>query len=660
MGIAGGFGTYFNPDNTCDDICIECTCPDDAAACADGDSCTIDTCVDLFCVHTPVTVPAGNCCDYTAGDDVTGGGTITPLGSDQCTNDYCSAAGACAVGAACGVPTFDVLEGEACYDGEPCITVNDTCQADASCVGDDILTIACTDNETCEDLTQGLGSCNFVTGFCRCVPPSLNFDITPSQKPNDACYLVGEPVTVDVYFKDVPVVVNGGQFVVNYDPTCLDFVSIVPGGDPYTFEISEMVNEGAGTIFYAVGVDPFGGAGNMTTGVLATITFTKIGVCETCNMCFGGANPLNTYLVDNVGWMVADVELICSDDVMENDYLGIDVPDDVVLNVNSCDSDTAMVYWDAPTATSSCYGAELVCTGPWAPGDPHYVDPMTGGEFPVGTWSFSCSAVSTVCGDSVSDGWTVTVNDEVSLDVTLQVSPVIASDELVRCIKFEMFADCVQDPYVFERDVVLGGLWDHTGHFTEAIKVPADGNWICITARDQLHTLRACDYLECADGVYSATFKGDPFFGGNWLIGGNLDGWKKENPFASHDVIDILDFGQFVAQFGANYGTGDTPCGTQGPNADINGDGIVDALDFTFVSMNFLDSSKECCCGGAVAGVATTSISVEELRANGLGDLSVGDLNRDGVLDANDMTDFLNGTRPVKKGAHERAGSTLR
>jgi hypothetical protein len=377
-------------------------------------------------------------------------------------------------------------------------------------------------------------------------------------------------------------------------------------------------------------------------------------------MCFGGANPLNTYLVDNVGWMVADVELICSDDVMENDYLGIDVPDDVVLNVNSCDSDTAMVYWDAPTATSSCYGAELVCTGPWAPGDPHYVDPMTGGEFPVGTWSFSCSAVSTVCGDSVSDGWTVTVNDEVSLDVTLQVSPVIASDELVRCIKFEMFADCVQDPYVFERDVVLGGLWDHTGHFTEAIKVPADGNWICITARDQLHTLRACDYLECADGVYSATFKGDPFFGGNWLIGGNLDGWKKENPFASHDVIDILDFGQFVAQFGANYGTGDTPCGTQGPNADINGDGIVDALDFTFVSMNFLDSSKECCCGGAVAGVATTSISVEELRANGLGDLSVGDLNRDGVLDANDMTDFLNGTRPVKKGAHERAGSTLR
>jgi hypothetical protein len=339
---------------------------------------------------------------------------------------------------------------------------------------------------------------------------------------------------------------------------------------------------------------------------------------------------------------------------MENDVLTIDVPDDIVMNVNSCDSDTAYVSWDPPTASSSCYDAELICTAPEG------MDPMGSlTEVPVGTWTFECCAVSTVCGDEVCDGWTVTVNDEVTLDVTLQVSPIIASDELVRCIKFELFSDCVQDPLVFERDVVLGGLWDHTGHFTEGIKVPADGNWICVTARDQLHTLRGCDYLECVDGVYSAVFKGDPFFGGNWLIGGNLDGYKKDNPSASHDVIDILDFGQFVAAFGASYGTGDTPCGTQGPNADINGDGVVDSLDFTFVSMNFLASSKECCCGGGIAGAPTTEISVEDLRANGMGELSVGDLNRDGVLNAEDMANFMNGTRPIKKGTPDR-GSSLR
>ena len=679
LGDSLGVTTYFDSTKTCADDCIQCI-GDDHAMCADDDACTVDRCVDMFCVNTPVAIPAGHCCDYTVAvpesdEDINGEGEITPntdytVGGDddgmpeECTDDLCSDPDArTSCGTACGVPyNPPVADGTACSDEVPCLSVLDECLS-GLCVGTDILTVPCTTNEECEDITEGLGSCNFVTGFCRCVPPSLNFDIHPSQKPNDACYLVGEPVTVDVYFTDVPVIVNGGQFVVNYDPTCLAFESIVPGGDPYVFEIAEMVDEGAGSIFYAVGVDPFGGGGLMTEGILATITFTKIGVCETCNMCFGGENPLNTYLVDNVGWMVADVELKCSDDVMENDFLGIDVPDDVVMNVNSCDSDTAFIYWDTPTVTSSCYEADLVCVGPWAPGDPHYVDPMTGGEIPVGTWTFSCSAVSTVCGDSVDGDWTVTVNDEVSLDVTLQVSPVILADELLRCIKFELFQDCVQDPLILERDIMLGGLWDHLGHFTEAIKVPADGNWICITARDQLHTLRACDYLECADGVYTATFKGDPFFGGNWLIGGNLDGFKKDIPTASHDVIDILDFGQFVANFGAVYGdppTGDTPCGTQGPHADINGDGIVDALDFTFVTMNFLASSKECCCGGVVAGAPTLEISVEDLRANGMGDLSVGDLNRDGVLNATDMTDFMNGVRPTTKGSRDRAGSSLR
>jgi len=391
------------------------------------------------------------------------------------------------------------------------------------------------------------------------------------------------------------------------------------------------------------------------------VTFTKIGVCETCNLCFGGENPIDTILVDNTGQFVEDVVENCSEDIMENDIITLVVPDDIEMNVNSCDSDTAYITWAAPTADGSCYDVDLVCVGPFPPGHAHYIDPMAGGEIPVGTWNFSCTATSTVCGDSVTDGWTVTVNDEVTLDVTLQVSPLIVADELDRCIKFELFADCVQDPLVLELPVTLGGLWDHTGHFTEGIKVPADGNWICITARDQLHTLRSCDYLECVDGVYYARFKGDPFFGGNWLIGGNLDGWKKDNPNASHDVINILDFGQFVAAYGTNYGTGDTTCATAGPHADINGDGVVDSLDFTFVSMNFLASSKECCCGGGgVASANDTSVTVEWLRANGMAELAVGDLNRDGVLDVSDIQAFQAGKRPVEKGSRDRSNAGVR
>jgi len=327
-----------------------------------------------------------------------------------------------------------------------------------------------------------------------------------------------------------------------------------------------------------------------------------------------------------------------------------------------CDAVTAMESWDPPTASGSCYPVDLVCTGQYPDGSPiATVIVMNGGEFPIGTSTFSCTATSTICGDAVTDGWTVTVSDMTSLDVTIQLSPIMAGN-LERCIKFEMYSDTVQAPLVFEMVLPFGGQFDHIGHFTDSIKVPDAGQWLCITARDQLHTLRACDWLTCVDGVYEATFKGDPAYGGNWLIGGNLDGWKKENPDASHDVIDILDFGQFVANYG-HYVDPDTMCDFVGAHADINGDGVVDALDFTFVSMNFLASSKECC-EGSTAGVGNTigltEVTVDQLRQMGMGDLAVADLNRDGVLDLNDMNAFLAGETPVKKGVRGSKGSSLR
>jgi len=259
-----------------------------------------------------------------------------------------------------------------------------------------------------------------------------------------------------------------------------------------------------------------------------------------------------------------------------------------------------------------------------------------------------------MCGDHIDCTWTVTVNAQTTLDVEIQLSPIIAGD-LTRCIKFELFSDCVQPPLVFDKDIFFGGLFDHIGHFTDVIKIPGKDQWKCITARDQLHTLRSCAWLECVDGIYYAVFKGDPFFSGNWLIGGNLDGFKKDNPYASHDVIDILDFGMFVSQYLA-VGDPNTYCQvTQGPHADINGDGIVDALDFTFVMMNFLVSSKDCCCGPAAGTtVGRTEISVRELRALGLGDLAVGDLNNDGLLNLDDVNAFQAGDIKVKPRDHRK------
>jgi hypothetical protein len=303
---------------------------------------------------------------------------------------------------------------------------------------------------------------------------------------------------------------------------------------------------------------------------------------------------------------------------------------------------------------------------------------LHGGEFPIGASNFCCYAVSdgpcgttigcppdTNCGDADDDGkadgcWTVTVNDETSIDIKVGLSPEGGKvpNDTVRGIKFTLYSNCVQEPLVFCDDVSFGGLFDFIGKSTGKIKIPGSGQWECITAQDQLHTLRSCftfaaDGSDCVDGQLNATFAGDPFFGGNWLIGGNLDGWKKDvegsNP--SLDTIDVLDFGTFVSQYLVDYGSGDTPCGTVGPNADINGDGLVDLDDYAFISANFLVNSKQCCCGPQTAGaIVVTEISVAQLRANGYADLVSADLNGDGLLNLADMAAFDQGVRPSTKG----------
>jgi hypothetical protein len=278
---------------------------------------------------------------------------------------------------------------------------------------------------------------------------------------------------------------------------------------------------------------------------------------------------------------------------------------------------------------------------------------------------------------------------KVALSPSTQSKP---GDNLTRCIKFTMYPDgAIQAPYTFEQDITFGGGFDFIGKAKDVIKVPGHGRWSCISAWDQLHTLRSCYLIDmeedCVDGVLHAVFAGDPVFGGNWLVSGNLDGFKKniEGSNPSLHVIDILDYGHLQAAWGTDYGTGDTPCarvedGTEDRHADIDGDGLVGLSDYAFVSMNFLRSAKECCgallcvggpydgqacnddgdclggsCSGAfpaagAGNVGITEISVQELRLMGLGDLGAGDLNGDGLLNVDDMNAFNQGSRPAVKG----------
>ncbi|MCH7831962.1 MAG: hypothetical protein IIC55_03730 [Proteobacteria bacterium] len=435
----------------------------------------------------------------------------------------------------------------------------------------------------------------------------------------------------------------------------------------------------AAGVAFGAGDGPFGNAD------LMRITWLKTGECSTCNCSFGGENPVNTYLTDADGQPL-NVIPEPSQTVVSAGLLSLDLPGSVKSNVE-CDSITVDITWAAPSAADTCGVQDFACEAHHAQKG-KVIDELTmgGGEHIIGDSTYCCWATNK-CGafagfkvgdarsNSAEGCWTVTVNDQTALDVEIELSPAMSTKVggVERCIEFEAFSNCIQGPQVFCDNVTFGGnFFNLIGHSTGEFKMPP-GQFACLTARDKLHTLRACALrtdgnLDCVGGTVFATFKGDPFFGGNWLINGNLDAWKKDNDKASHDVIDIQDFGQFVAQFGQCYfdgapvdcsgpTNGATPCGTEGPHADINGDGIADLLDFSFVSANFLVSSKDCCCPGSTGNtVGRTAISVVELRQMGLTDLIVADLNNDGMLDLNDMAAFLSGDVPSRKGIQSRTG----
>jgi hypothetical protein len=682
-----GMGEFCdNPPS--DDGCAECLEDADCHEVPADDKCTNDTCDgNLICHNDPI--PAWNqateCCDAATGD------TCVPTPDNVCQTAACSLADMRGVCVNTSIPEGDPCTGEG--DDNPC-TYDDICAADESCSGTDVNSqmISCVDDAECQTIT-GLTAPTCVSGICDCsLVPDLTIYKVESDNKDGHCFDSGDDgdkVTAYVRAAAATAAVNGGQFLITYDPTCLEYISAA-GVAPYVDAVyGPIVDEAAGTIFVVVGVGFGAGDGPAGNADMLALSFKKVGECNSCQLCFASNNPENTYLVDNTGQRIG-VNPICSKSILADGEVEVVVPDSQRnLNVD-CDQPTKVVTWDAPYATDTCGEATIMCWGE-NEGGGLYSEAMAmgGGELPIGISNFCCYAVSDWCGDwagcapgmdcpatpsdkegffDVDGCWTVDINDETSLDIELQLSPTVDAKpgtDLTRCIKFTLYPNTIQEPLRFTADVefgntVGGAMMDHVGKVKDKIKIPGHDQWDCISAWDQLHTLRACylfatDGSDCIDGQLQASFTGDPLFGGNWLIGGNLDGWKKDVDGAEPSlfVIDVLDYGTFVAEWGADYGTGDTPCGTPGPNADIDGDGDVDLDDYAYIQMNFLASAKDCCgVYGLPAGAqGVTSISVRELREMGRGELAVGDLNGDGMLDMSDMDAFMQGARPVTKGS---------
>ena len=587
-------------------------------SCNDSNQCTDDSCSAGACVNTANFDTATQCCAPSSR-------TLTTIDDgNACTNDVCNATTGAVTHPA--KPNGPVA---GCDDGNPCTT--DSC-LNGICASTDVNGRACSVANPCP------GDATCVNNACECVAVTFELIAAPGAQPMAGCYSVGEVVTVRVELGPrgvsniSPQPIIGAQFFLAFDPTTFTVLKVEPGvvidpTSPFSSELTEAVNAVAGTIDYLVVVN-FGETGTRDPATVAVITFRATAECtsfvafrlsgpngESNRLSLSGGSKLDPSLINPAPYKVnstAPALTACPADQLVS-------PDPRLF--------TTRVSWTSPTASDGCEpgGLPVTCV------------PAAGSLFSAGTTPVTCRATDS-CGLTTSCTFDVIVAaPELVVDVDL--SPSMSAGPISRCITFDLW-DC-NAPSGSNRSTVKQALVFNNGQASAAAVPIPGGPWTCLTVRDELHSLRStAANFTTTDGIlYAASFLGSRASGGHWLIGGNLN----DDAF-----IDILDFGVFFPRFLTQAGVS-TPCGTVGPHADFNGDGQVDLSDLVFVSGNSLLASEPGCCGAGITAGGEgpiTSITVRELRSRGLGYMAAADVNRDGVLDFQDIFAVFSGDIP--------------
>jgi len=274
----------------------------------------------------------------------------------------------------------------------------------------------------------------------------------------------------------------------------------------------------------------------------------------------------------------------------------------MAMDVDNINVGGAVQSFNDATATDNCGSPTVV-------GVRSDSQPLSA-PYPTGTTTITWTATDG-CGNDTPCVQTITVNPFNTVTATVRLESVVNSPSFTRCITFgtDTCSNFYDVPITFTNGVG-----------SASFDVPC-GVSSCFTARDKKHTLRGTKLATISGPNYVLSFTG-----ADQLIGGNIN---------DDSVIDILDFGGFIGQFSQNVGAS-TLCGASGLHADFSGNGIVDPADFTYVQIHFLNFAEADCCGN-VRPQGVQEISVDELNSTGREEIAMGDVNRDGWLNGQDV-----------------------
>ena len=536
--------------------------------------------------------------------------------TDGCPNDSAKVApGTCG----CGVADAD-SDGDGtlnCLDGcpnDPLKTSVGTCGcgvADTDSDGDGVAD--CLDGCPSDPLKTSAGACGCGTvdtdynsnGVADCLEVSPVFTVAA----NAAAYAAGDSIVLRVRSTTPPSVMSGARIAAHFDPTRLLLVSATPVvGGPFAFEISEAIDNVNGTLAYAIGVNSVQ-PGMSAASDLLDLTFVVLSASTQCAtntyVNFNSVGLFATELVDSVG--SAQPVIMGSIPTLRLDSIA-PVLSGVMANA-TVPTDAGSIYGGyvaAPsvTAIDDCGGSTAVTISITLPDASVVTVWPSNGLFPIGTSTVTWSSIDSL-GNQSSASRTITVDNYQLLDAVFGFNgtPLGSSSRQVR-IKL--------GATTLLRTLSMNGL---TASLT-GLQVPVAVGYACMTAKDPVHSVTDAAAPTIVSRKYSATFA------------------MRQGDSNDDDVIDVLDFGIFIANRGAGKAADAV--------SNFDADGVVGNGDFSFVSLNFLRSG-ESCTPGVDAPQPLTRVSVKALRRAGLSQLVAADLNGDGWLDVADIAAFAQG-----------------
>ena len=426
-------------------------------------------------------------------------------------------------------------------------------------------------------------------------------------------YAAGEQVLVRVNMGVSGTGLRAADLSIVFDSSRLELVSATPvAGSAFSIAGAQAIDNNSvpGTLRFNVQVPSANPANTAAVG-LANLVFNVragAGFCATSSLVtFGTVGGLASSLTTTTTVpMVPQVSALGSISLLAQAPAISGTPANFS---GASDAGTVLgAFIAAPTvvATDFCGSALPLVTLVTYPNASTASAWPANGMFPVGVTAIKWTTTDAV-NQVTSITRTVTVGDYQLLDLTVNLFGSILQTS-TRTVRIKIGAISQ-----LHEVVTVAGVGTVTG-----IQVPVVGSIPCLLAKDTQHSV---------SNAASASVVGVRYAASVVLTQGDSN---------DDDLIDILDFGVFLGDRGADA--------TRRGRSNFNSDLAVSNGDFGFISLRFLLSGDTCGAFDA-PGQPLSRISVRELRRRGLGNMTKADFNRDGWVDTTDMTIYMQGGR---------------